>query len=105
MSGTHVLCAVDDVPDGTARRFDVDGHRLAVVNVGGSFHAIGDRCTHADYSLSEGEVWPDECTIECPKHGSTFSLETGEALTLPATKPVPVYEVSVRDGDVVVTLP
>ena len=57
---------------------------------------IGDRCTHADVSLSEGEVDVDACTIECPKHGSEFSLETGEAITLPAIKPAPTYEVTWR---------
>jgi 3-phenylpropionate/trans-cinnamate dioxygenase ferredoxin subunit len=50
-------------------------------------------------------VWPDECEIECPKHGSTFSLQTGEARSLPATKPVPVYAVRVDGDDVVVTVP
>ncbi|HUV10731.1 MAG TPA: Rieske 2Fe-2S domain-containing protein, partial [Acidimicrobiia bacterium] len=56
------------------------------------------------YSLSEGDVWTEECEIECPKHGSTFSLTTGEAQTLPATKPIPVYEVRVDGDDVMVTL-
>ncbi len=69
-------------------RFDVDGHRLCVVRIGDDFYVIGDRCSHDDYSLSEGDVWEDECEIECPKHGSTFSLLTGEPQTLPATKPV-----------------
>ena len=54
---------------------------------------IGDRCSHADESLSEGDLWIDECEIECPKHGSTFDLRTGEPQALPATEPVPVYEV------------
>ena len=54
-------------------------------------YAIGDVCSHANVSLSEGEVWCDEREIECPKHGSTFSLETGEPVTLPATQPVPVF--------------
>ncbi len=66
---------------------------------------IGDRCSHADYSLAEGEIDTDEGTIECWKHGSTFSVTTGEPTTLPATKPVPVYEVSVVDGEVRVVLP
>ena len=51
---------------------------------------IGDRCSHGDYSLSEGDVCEDDREIECPKHGSIFSLETGEPQSLPATKPVPV---------------
>ena len=68
-----------DVPRAaSARRFDVDGHRLAVVRIGDDWYAIGDRCSHAEASLAEGEVWPDECEIECPKHGSAFSLKTGE---------------------------
>jgi 3-phenylpropionate/trans-cinnamate dioxygenase ferredoxin component len=92
------ICSRDDVAPGSARRFDVDGHRIALVRIGDDFYAIGDECSHADYSLSEGDVWEEECEIECPKHGSTFDLRTGEAQTLPATKPVPVYTVVV-DGD------
>jgi 3-phenylpropionate/trans-cinnamate dioxygenase ferredoxin subunit len=105
VSATRVrLCAVDDLEPGTARRFDVDGERVALVRIGDDFHAIGDRCSHADYSLSEGEVWADDCLIECPKHGSMFSLRTGQPDSLPATRPVPVYPVTVEDGDVLVEL-
>ena len=99
-----ILGRLDELKDGGARRFDVEGHRVAVVRIGDSVYAIGDRCSHADYSLSEGEVDPDAKTLECWKHGSTFDLRTGEPETLPATQPVPVYSVSVRDGDVVLTL-
>jgi len=96
------LCAADDMAPGTARRFDVGDQRICVVRIGDGFYAIGDRCSHADFSLSEGEVWADEREIECWKHGSTFSLLTGEPQTLPATAPVPVYNVKVEGGDVVV---
>lgn len=97
------LCALDELADGEARRFDVGDRRLAVVRLGDRVYAIGDRCTHADVSLSDGEVDPGECTLECPKHGSAFSLVTGEALSLPATRPSPVYRVTVVDGDVVLS--
>jgi 3-phenylpropionate/trans-cinnamate dioxygenase ferredoxin subunit len=99
------LCGRDDVAPGSARRFDVDGHRIALVRIGDDFYALGDECSHADFSLSEGDVWEDELEIECPKHGSTFSLLTGEPQTLPATKPVPVYVVQVDGDDVKVVLP
>ena len=99
------VCSVDDVKPGSARRFDVDGHRLAVVRIGDDWYALGDECSHADYSLSEGDVWEDEREIECPKHGSTFSLETGDPQTLPATQPVPVYTVRVDGDGVLVALP
>jgi 3-phenylpropionate/trans-cinnamate dioxygenase ferredoxin subunit len=99
------VCSVNDVKPGAARRVDVDGHRLAVVRIGDDWYVLGDECSHADYSLSEGDVWEDEREIECPKHGSTFSLETGDPQTLPATQPVPVYSVRVDGDDVLVTLP
>ncbi len=99
------LCAVQDLAPGEARRFDVAGHRIALVRIGQDFYAIGDRCSHQDYSLSEGEVDVDERTVECVKHGSTFSLLTGEPQTLPATKPVPTYDVQVEGDDVQVVLP
>ena len=59
-------------------------------------------CSHAEISLSEGEVLVDSKELECWKHGSAFSLETGIPTTLPATQPVPVYLVSVVDGMIVV---
>jgi 3-phenylpropionate/trans-cinnamate dioxygenase ferredoxin subunit len=101
---TVMLGRVDDVAPDTAKRFDVDGHRIAIVRCGDDFYAIGDTCTHADYSLSEGEVDCDERTVECWKHGALFSLETGEALTLPATRPTPVYEVVVDGDDLLVVI-
>jgi 3-phenylpropionate/trans-cinnamate dioxygenase ferredoxin subunit len=99
------LCSVNDVKPGAAKRVDVEGHRLCVVRLGDDWYVLGDECSHADYSLSEGDVWEDDREIECPKHGSTFDLETGEPQTLPATQPVPTYEVKVEGDDVVVMLP
>ena len=100
-----VVARFADLPDGGATRVDVEGHRLSVVRIGTDVYVIGDRCSHADFSLSEGEVDVDTCHIECWKHGCSFSLVTGQPDVLPATQPVPVYDVAVVDGDVVVTLP
>ena len=105
MSTTQRLCRVDELAPGTARRFDVGPHRICLVRIGDDFYAIGDRCSHADFSLSDGEVWADEREIECWKHGSTFSLESGEPQTLPASVAVPVYEVRVEGADVLVEVP
>jgi 3-phenylpropionate/trans-cinnamate dioxygenase ferredoxin subunit len=96
------VCSVDDVAVGTAARFDVEGHRLCVVNIGGTFYVIGDECSHEDYSLAEGDVWEEEREIECPRHGSTFSLVDGSPQSLPATRPVPVYDVRIDGTDVIV---
>ena len=104
-------CSVDDVALGSAHRVDVDGHRLCLVRLAtpspgdsDDWYVIDDTCSHANYSLSEGDVWEDEREIECPKHGSTFSLVTGEPQTLPATQPVAVYKVRVDGDDVYVEL-
>ena len=106
MSANEVrIAALGDLVDGEARRFDLEGRRISVVRIGDDVYAIGDRCSHADVSLSDGDVDSDDCTLECPQHGSAFDLRTGAALTLPAVRPVPAYTVVVRDGDVVLTLP
>jgi 3-phenylpropionate/trans-cinnamate dioxygenase ferredoxin subunit len=94
-----------EITEGEALRVEVDGlSALALVRIEDDVYAIGDRCTHQDVSLSEGEIDPDDLTIECWKHGSTFSLVTGEPSALPATRPTPVFDVSVRDGDVFIVI-
>ena len=98
------LCALDEMDDGSVRRFDVEDRRIAVIRVGDGVYAIGDVCTHQDVSLAEGELNADELTLECPKHGSEFSIETGEALSLPATRAVARYDVELVDGDIWVTV-
>ena len=75
------LCPLEELRSGEARRFDVAGHRIAVVRIDDDVYAIGDTCSHQNVSLSEGEVDTDELSLECWKLGSTFSLETGEALS------------------------
>jgi len=105
MGSSVPLCRVDDMEPGTARRFDAGPHRIALIRIGDDFYALGDRCSHADYSLSEGEVLVDDREIECWKHGSSFSLATGEPVNLPATKPVPTFPVEVAGDLVLVVLP
>jgi len=99
------VCAFDDLADGSATRFEVDGVPVSVVRVGDDVYALGDICSHANVSLSEGEVWCDELELECPKHASAFSLTTGEPSTLPATQPVKVFGASVAGGRVFVVDP
>ncbi len=101
----HRVCHFDDLTDNTITRFDIDGRAIALALDLDEIYAIDDTCTHANYSLSEGELDTVECTVECPKHGAKFSLRTGEALTLPATKPVHCYAVEVHDNEVFVSLP
>jgi len=95
-------CALDDVPDDGATRVILDGVPVAVVRSDGEIYAIHDTCSHAEVSLSEGEV--DGQTIECWLHGSRFDLVTGRPTGLPATKPVPVYPVKIDGDDIYVAV-
>lgn len=99
-----ILCSLDEMPAGTARRFDVGDRRLALVRIENDVYVVNDECSHEDYSLAEGEVFVEEREIECWKHGSTFSLETGDPQSLPATQPIAVYTAGVEDGQIWVEL-
>jgi len=79
-------------------RVTIGDDRIAMFRVGDEVYAIGDRCSHAEASLAEGDVYGTD--VECPRHGSEFDMKTGEPLQLPATRPVPTYEVSIEDGTV-----
>ena len=99
------VCSTADVPAGEARRFEVSGHEIAVVNLGDEgFRAVGDVCSHAQAYLHEGEVDTDDGTIECPRHGSTLDLETGKPRSLPSTLPVPTYWLKIEDDEVKVEI-
>jgi 3-phenylpropionate/trans-cinnamate dioxygenase ferredoxin subunit len=100
----HPLGPLDGLAPGTAARYEVAGRSIAVVRIDDDVYAIGDTCSHANISLSEGEVHCATRELECWKHGSAFSLETGHPNTLPATQPVPVYSVRVVDGTILLSL-
>jgi 3-phenylpropionate/trans-cinnamate dioxygenase ferredoxin component len=76
-------------------RVTVGDQRVAMFRVGNEVYAIGDVCSHAEASLAEGEVFGTD--VECPRHGSEFDMKTGEPHSLPATAPVPTYEVTIED--------
>lgn len=96
------VTALDSLPRDRGVRVKVGDHVIAMFRVGDDIYAIGDRCSHAEASLSEGEVFGTD--VECPRHGSEFDLKTGEPSSLPATASVPVYEATVEDGTVFLSL-
>ncbi len=98
------VCKSDDLADGQVVQFQPDGaeEAMAVCNSDGQFFAVADKCSHGNWSLSEGFV--ENCHLECVLHGSAFDLRTGWPDKLPATKPVKVFEVRVRDGIVSVDI-
>jgi 3-phenylpropionate/trans-cinnamate dioxygenase ferredoxin subunit len=95
-------CALSDLDDGKPFGVEVDDVEIVLVRQGDSVHALRDECSHAELALSEGEVTPQG--IECWLHGSCFDLRTGEPSSPPATEPVEVFAVEIRDGEVYVDL-
>lgn len=96
------VTSLDQMPRDRGIRVTIGDHRIAMFRIDDEVFAIGDRCSHAEASLAEGEVW--DHSVECPRHGSEFDLRTGEPGALPATQPVPIYPVSVEDGTVYLEL-
>ena len=104
MTGEFVrACGLDEVPEHGALGVEIEGVPVAVVRTGGEVFALYDVCSHEEVPLSEGEIY--DHTLECWLHGSCFDVRTGEPTGPPATKPVPTYPVTVKDGDVYVSLP
>jgi nitrite reductase/ring-hydroxylating ferredoxin subunit len=101
-SELHRVCHVSEIVEGTARGVEVGGRRLALYNIGGTFYATDDRCTHARASLSEGFIEGD--VIECPLHGGRFHIPTGEPLAPPVRVAVRVYPVEVIEGEIYVRM-
>ena len=98
--GFERVCTVDEVPTDQALGVTVGDLDVAIAQDGGEFFAIQNECSHAAVALSEGEV--AECQIECWLHGSRFDLRTGKPTGLPATEPVAVFPIEVRDGEIYV---
>ncbi|HEV7678356.1 MAG TPA: bifunctional 3-phenylpropionate/cinnamic acid dioxygenase ferredoxin subunit [Candidatus Dormibacteraeota bacterium] len=98
MSEWVTIAAVDDIPPGHAARVEIDGVEVAIFNCDGQLYALDDTCTHAEASLSDGELDCDTCTVECPLHGSGFDLRSGEPTALPAVLPVRTHQIRVEDG-------
>ncbi|MEU8799903.1 non-heme iron oxygenase ferredoxin subunit [Spirillospora sp. NPDC048819] len=96
------VCALVEIPVDGAIAVEVDDTPIALARSGDDVFAVNDICSHAEVSLSEGEVY--DGTIECWLHGSCFDLRSGKPTNPPATQPVATYKVKVEDGDVYLSL-
>jgi len=85
-----------DIPPGTHKVAEADGVMIAVFNLDGTFYAIEDVCTHDGGILTGGPV--NGCIITCPRHGATFDVRSGEALSAPAYEPTASFPVRITDG-------
>ena len=92
------VCPVEELQPGTMRLVHAGEISVGVYNVGGELCAIEDRCSHDDGPLVEGDWEPDRGVVICPRHGATFDICTGRALSLPAYLPVETFPVRCEDG-------
>ena len=100
---SYKVAKIDDLEVDTMQKVIVDGEDICLAHAeDGSFYALGDICTHEEYSLSDGELWGLD--VECPAHGSRFSLVTGAVTGLPAVVPAKTYKVRLEDDDVYIEL-
>lgn len=102
MSKRIKVATVQEVPPGTSKQVEIEGKSIALFNVGGTFYAIGNECTHAGASLAEGTAEGEE--VECPWHGARFNLKTGAVLCPPAAVGVPAFKVAVSGSDIEIEL-
>ena len=91
---------VGAIPEGGVKIVQSGSLFVGVYRIDGELYAIEDRCSHDDGPLCEGDR--DGLIVECPRHGATFDLRTGDVLSLPATVGVETFPVIVRDGDILI---
>lgn len=84
--------------DGKPQKIALGNKDICVARIGDEVFAVADMCTHAEASLSEGEI--SNYKVECWLHGAEFDLRTGEAKTPPAVEALETFAVQ-RDGDTV----
>jgi 3-phenylpropionate/trans-cinnamate dioxygenase ferredoxin subunit len=102
---TEVIAGpLDELPPGAMKLVDHEPYKVGVYNCGGELHAIEDRCSHDDGPLCLGNWDTDACTVVCPRHGASFDLESGRALSLPAYLPVRTFPVRIESGVVMVDI-
>jgi len=101
MSDFLPAVAVADLPPGQAREVSLGGQVVALFNVGGTFHALPNRCPHRGGPLGQGFV--DGAQVSCPWHNWTFDVTTGENVASPDLK-IARLEVRVESGQVLVKL-
>jgi len=89
------FCEVSELPEGAKKAKKINGAMVLVIHTKGQIYAISNVCSHQDKFLHMGRI--RNCKVTCPLHGAQFDLKTGAATCLPATKPIPVYEVRVVD--------
>ena len=103
-AGWTRVARLADLPDGALAAAALpDGRRVCLARRAGAVLAVDDRCPHAEFPLSEGELLADG-SVQCAWHGARFDPRTGANLDgpahAPACGPVATHDVLIHDGHV-----
>lgn len=90
----------EEIPVGKVKVVDVEGERVAICNVRGSYYAIEDICTHDGGALDQGELIGE--IIECPRHGAQFNVTDGSVVCMPAVIPLRTFPTTIEGDDIYV---
>ncbi|GIW07200.1 MAG: hypothetical protein KatS3mg060_2005 [Dehalococcoidia bacterium] len=99
--GFVAVADADAVKEGDVIEVKVNEQPVALARVDGQLYAVGAICTHQYANLTEGSL--EGQILTCPLHNSGFNIRTGQPILLPATEPLPTYEVRVEGGKVLVS--
>ena len=98
-----LVAMLTELKEGTLKQVEADGIPICLARLeDGEVFAISDTCSHEEVELSDGTL--DEDVVECPAHGSCFSVRTGAVAGLPASEPDATYPVTVEDGEIFVEI-
>src|SRR5437773_10998042 len=96
------VAAVSDLKDRSMMSVNAEGEAILLALIDGNYYAINNVCTQFFTYLTDGELYPDTCEVQCPLHDSRFHLETGEVSEPPADVPEEVYDVKIEGDDILI---
>ncbi|HEX3534287.1 MAG TPA: Rieske 2Fe-2S domain-containing protein [Gemmatimonadaceae bacterium] len=97
-SAFEAVASLAELAEGTVlQRVRATGDAVCLVRQNGEISALSDICTHQHFSMSQGDLLEDG-TLQCAWHGARYDCRTGEVRQVPATSPLPVFQVRL-DGD------
>ena len=73
---------LNEIPINQPHGLEHDGQPIVLIRQGDSVSAFVDRCPHAGWKLSEGDLY--DGVIECPGHSWEFHGHDGKCITVPA---------------------
>lgn len=99
---TELVCQETDLKDGEMKAVMVGEAKVLLVRARGQYTAIGSKCTHYGAPLIKGVLEGNR--VRCPFHGACFNVHTGDIEDYPGLDSLPCYKVTVKNGQVYVTV-